>query len=144
MSRQRTKNTAAELNLRRVLHRNGLRFRLGTKPVPAASCRPDLVFGPAKVAVFVDGCFWHGCPDHASWPKTNSGWWRDKIERNRRRDEVLRSRLVDAGWVVVRVWEHEDVADAAARVFAEVQRARAVTEGAAHRLDQPKARSIHP
>jgi DNA mismatch endonuclease (patch repair protein) len=126
MSLQRTRNTGAELNLRRILHRNGFRFRLGRQPVASVRCRPDLVFGPDRVVVFVDGCFWHGCPDHPSWPKANSEWWRDKIERNRRRDQETRAKLTDAGWVVVQVWEHEEPSDAAARVSGVVRRARSL------------------
>lgn len=113
---QRNKDTATELNLRRILHHAGYRFRLGRRPVANVACRPDLVFGSAKVAVFVDGCFWHGCPDHPSWPKANAKWWRDKIEHNRRRDRETRARLVDAGWVVIQVWEHEEPNEAANRI----------------------------
>jgi len=78
--------------------------------------RADVVFGPARVAVFVDGCFWHGCPSHASWPKNNADFWREKIETNQRRDRDTDRRLAEAGWVVVRVWEHEDLEAAADRV----------------------------
>lgn len=81
----------------------------------------DVVFGPAKIAVFVDGCFWHGCPQHATWPKTNADFWRSKIEGNRRRDMDTDERLASAGWLAVRVWEHEDPAEAAARVVAFVR-----------------------
>jgi DNA mismatch endonuclease (patch repair protein) len=75
-----------------------------------------VLFGPAKVAVFVDGCFWHGCPEHATWPKNNAEFWRTKIEGNRRRDRDTDARLASAGWAAVRVWEHEDPLEAAARV----------------------------
>lgn len=78
--------------------------------------RPDLVFGPARVAVFVDGCFWHGCPEHATWPKNNEAFWREKIETNRLRDRDTDRRLAEAGWEVVRVWEHEDMEEAADRL----------------------------
>ncbi|MEU3406786.1 hypothetical protein ABZ766_22985 [Streptomyces sp. NPDC006670] len=77
----------------------------------------DIVFGPARVAVFVDGCFWHGCPLHATWPKNNSDFWRAKIEGNRRRDLDTDARFAEAGWLVLRVWEHEGVDEAAARVI---------------------------
>jgi len=74
------------------------------------------VFPGPRVAVFVDGCFWHGCPEHASWPKANAQWWRVKIEANRRRDRDTDERLTRAGWEVVRVWEHEDPGQAAGRI----------------------------
>jgi DNA mismatch endonuclease (patch repair protein) len=79
--------------------------------------RADLVFPSARVAVFVDGCFWHGCPEHATWPKQNAGWWRDKIEANRRRDRDTDARLREVGWQPVRVWEHEPVEEAARRII---------------------------
>lgn len=66
------------------------------------------MFARAQVAVFVDGCFWHGCPLHATWPKSNAEFWRNKIERNRTRDRETDARLGDAGWIVIRVWEHDD------------------------------------
>jgi len=78
--------------------------------------RADLVFGPARVAVFVDGCFWHGCPVHATWPKNNAEFWREKIETNRLRDQDTDRRLTAAGWEVVRVWEHEDLDEVANRL----------------------------
>ena len=74
------------------------------------------MFAPARVAVFVDGCFWHGCPEHATWPKKNALWWREKIEGNRIRDADTDARLAAAGWLSVRVWAHEKPAEAAERV----------------------------
>jgi DNA mismatch endonuclease (patch repair protein) len=76
------------------------------------------------VAVFIDGCFWHGCPDHGTWPKSNAGWWRDKIEQNRARDEATDAALANAGWLVVRAWEHEDPLAVAARVSTAVRSRR--------------------
>ncbi len=108
------RDTPCELALRSALHRMGLRFRVD-RPVPGTRRRPDLTFVSARVAVFVDGCFWHGCPKHATWPKANASWWRAKIERNRCRDADTTRLLRAAGWMVVRVWEHENVAAAAAR-----------------------------
>ncbi|WP_211099822.1 very short patch repair endonuclease [Azospirillum brasilense] len=123
MARVRQKGTSAELNLRRVLHARGLRYRLHvpllTKPRRVA----DIVFPAARVAVFVDGCFWHGCPEHASWPKSNAEFWREKIEANRLRDADTDQRLMALGWYVVRIWEHDDASDAANRI-AELVRAR--------------------
>lgn len=116
MARVRQKGTDAELSLRKALHARGLRYRLHvpllTKPRRVA----DIVFASARVAIFVDGCFWHGCPEHASWPKSNAQFWRDKIETNRARDADTDQRLRASGWRVVRVWSHDDAGDAAERI----------------------------
>ena len=118
MARVRQKSTQAELNLRKALHARGLRYRLHvpllTKPRRVA----DIVFLGACVAVFVDGCFWHGCPEHVSWPKSNTDFWREKIESNRLRDADTDNRLTALGWASVRIWEHENVDDAADRIAA--------------------------
>ncbi|MEW2509227.1 very short patch repair endonuclease [Streptomyces sp. NPDC046870] len=125
MSRQKSRNTEVEMALRRALHAAGLRYRVHRKPLKGVRREADVIFGPAKVAVFVDGCFWHGCPQHATWPKTNADFWRTKIEGNRRRDLDTDERLASAGWLAVRVWEHEDPIEAAARVVAFVRARRA-------------------
>jgi DNA mismatch endonuclease (patch repair protein) len=116
MSRQRSRDTEIEVALRRELHRLGLRYRVHRRPVRAVRREADVVFGPAKVAVFVDGCFWHGCPEHGTWPKRNGEFWRAKIEANRVRDANTDLVLAEAGWLSVRVWEHEPPDAAAARV----------------------------
>jgi DNA mismatch endonuclease (patch repair protein) len=85
----------------------GLRYRVDLAPIVGLRRRADVVFTRAKVAVFVDGCFWHGCPVHATWPKANAEFWRTKIETNGTRDQDTNRRLIEAGWVVIRVWEHE-------------------------------------
>jgi DNA mismatch endonuclease, patch repair protein len=108
MSRTGSRDTKAELLVRRELHRRGLRFRVDRSVLTGVRRRADIVFGPARVVVFVDGCFWHGCPEHATWPTHNAEFWREKIETNRRRDRDTDVRLANAGWKVVRVWEHED------------------------------------
>jgi len=124
MSAQRSRDTAPELALRRRLHGMGLRYRVHTAPVAGLRRRADIVFGPARVAVFVDGCFWHGCPLHGQRRHDVNGWyWPDKIARNRSRDADTDARLAAAGWAVVRVWEHED-ADGVAAEIAAVVRAR--------------------
>ena len=88
-------------------------------PLPRLGrARPDIVFTRAKVAVFVDGCFWHRCPEHGSLPKTNAEWWRRKLDTNVERDRTTDAALVEAGWVVIRIWEHEDSIEAADRVVA--------------------------
>ncbi|NUT19444.1 MAG: very short patch repair endonuclease [Hamadaea sp.] len=108
MSRQRSRNTEIEVALRRELHRIGMRFRVHRRPLPELRREADIVFSKARVAVFVDGCFWHGCPRHATWPKNNDQFWQAKIERNQSRDVDTDRRLEAAGWVSIRVWEHED------------------------------------
>jgi DNA mismatch endonuclease (patch repair protein) len=124
MKRTRRRDTAAEVRLRTLLFGMGLRYRIDEKPLAELRRKADLVFRRVKVAVYVDGCFWHGCPTHATWPKQNAEFWRDKIETNRRRDAETDRLLAEAGWAVVRVWEHEDAAEAAARI-AELVRSRA-------------------
>lgn len=124
MQDQPARDTRPEMALRRLLHAAGLRYRVDRAPLPGLRRRADVVFGPARVAVFVDGCFWHGCPDHGTRPRTNEQWWSDKLERNRQRDLDTETRLLAAGWQVLRVWEHEDPAAAAQRVRAAVQTRR--------------------
>ena len=124
MSRLRRRDTLPELSLRRELHRRGLRYRLQQK-VPGNNRRTiDIALIRARVAVYVDGCFWHGCTDHLQPPKNNSPWWEWKLDDTRRRDADTDAELLRAGWVVVRVWEHETAKAAADRVEA-VWRARA-------------------
>ena len=112
MTSTRQRDTAPELALRSALHARGLRYRIDYK-LPGTRRRADLAFPKARVAVFVDGCFWHGCPEHGTWPKANSQWWREKIRANQRRDADTNARLADGGWTVVRVWEHQNPAEAA-------------------------------
>ncbi|MHB1212688.1 MAG: very short patch repair endonuclease [Candidatus Nanopelagicales bacterium] len=121
----RGRDTAPELALRRLLHARGLRYRVDSPPLPGVRRRADLVFGPARVAVFVDGCFWHRCPEHATEPRTNTDYWAPKLDRNVERDRETDALLTRAGWVSVRVWEHEDPAVAARRVARIVRRRRA-------------------
>ncbi|WP_199825495.1 very short patch repair endonuclease [Streptomyces sp. SCSIO 75703] len=128
MSRQKSRDTEVELTLRRALHAAGLRYRVHRRPLPGVRREADVLFSPAKVAVFVDGCFWHGCPTHATWPKNNAEFWRTKIEGNRRRDRDTDERLAAAGWLAVRVWEHEDPIQAADRVREIVTERRAERE----------------
>lgn len=116
MSRQRSRDTGTELALRRVLHAMGLRYRIHRRPLPLLRREADIVFTRARVAVFVDGCFWHGCPEHGTSPKANGAWWAAKLRTNRERDLDTDARLTEAGWTTVRVWEHEEPAAAAQRV----------------------------
>lgn len=116
MSRQASRDTEPELLVRRRLHALGLRYRVHRRPIPELRRTADIVFSRARVAVFIDGCFWHGCPAHATAPKTNADWWAAKLARNIERDAETDAILADANWSVVRVWEHEEPGAAAARV----------------------------
>jgi DNA mismatch endonuclease (patch repair protein) len=116
MARTRGRDTKPEVALRSSLHRRGLRFFVDRAPLVGLRRRADVLFPRAHVAVFVDGCFFHGCPMHATWPKHNAAFWRAKIEANRARDRDTDDRLLKAGWEVIRVWEHESPEEAAARI----------------------------
>ena len=116
MQGNRKRDTRPELALRSELHRRGYRYRIDKKPLETLRCRADIVFRRQKVAVFVDGCFWHGCPDHGTNPKTNAPYWSAKIARNMERDRLNDAELREAGWTVVRVWEHELAANAAGKI----------------------------
>lgn len=116
MSAQKTVDTRAEIELRRGIHADGYRFRVGY-PVPGMPRRSiDICFTRLKVAVFVDGCFWHRCPIHSVDIKNNSEWWIEKLERNVHRDEETTQWLEAQGWTVVRVWEHDQGVEARQRI----------------------------
>ncbi|MFF7811233.1 very short patch repair endonuclease [Streptomyces sp. NPDC007945] len=128
MSRQLSKDTAAELAVRRLLHAAGLRYRV-EYPVPGmARRRIDVAFTSVKVAVLIDGCFWHGCPEHATHPKANAEWWRTKLDRNMARDRETTEHLTAAGWEVLRFWEHEAPEDVVRHIAAAVARRRGATK----------------
>ncbi len=111
------RDTVPELALRRAVHALGLRYRVNAAPSHSMPRRrADLVFSSARVAVFLDGCYWHGCPIHGETPHANRDWWRQKIDRNRERDLETTKALEREGWEVLRVWEHEDPHEAAVRV----------------------------
>lgn len=119
MKGNRRADTKPEVSLRSLLHRRGLRFRkdLTIDLGPGRKPRPDIVFTRQKVAVFVDGCFWHMCPEHGRLPGgQNAAYWKSKFQRNRERDLDDTSRLQSAGWTVLRIWEHVDPQDAANRI----------------------------
>lgn len=108
MKSNRSRDTGPELAVRRLLHRRGVRYRVAPLlRLPERHVRPDIVFGSATVAVFIDGCFWHGCPTHGTMPKTRSEYWATKFRANQERDRLVDSALETAGWKVVRRWEHE-------------------------------------
>jgi DNA mismatch endonuclease, patch repair protein len=117
MVRQKRSDTAPEVALRKELHRRGFRYRVDYQlPLHGVRRRADIVFTARRIAVFVDGCYWHACPVHATWPTASAEWWRAKLEGNVRRDRDTDQRLAEAGWVSLRVWEHDDPMAAADRV----------------------------
>ncbi len=116
MQRVRQRNTSAESALRRELHARGLRYRIQVPVLTKPRRVADVAFSGPRVAVFVDGCFWHGCPLHATWPKRNAEFWRAKIIANQERDRDTDERLRAEGWKVVRVWAHEPPNTAAGRI----------------------------
>jgi DNA mismatch endonuclease, patch repair protein len=119
MRRNPRRDTGPEIALRSELHRRGLRFRKDLPlRVPGRVVRPDVVFTRARVAVFVDGCFWHACPIHGNQPRANTEYWRPKLARNVARDRAVDSALQAAGWRVLRAWEHEPPASVADRLWA--------------------------
>lgn len=121
MARQRRRDTAPEMALRRELHRRGFRYRVDQPVAGLPRRRADLIFAGARLAVFVDGCFWHSCPQHGTAPIANETWWAQKLARNVARDRETGRALAALGWTVVRVWEHDDpiaAADAVASALA--------------------------
>lgn len=121
---QRRAGTAPEVALRKSLHSRGLRFRVQLKVSGLPRRTVDVAFPRQRVAVFVDGCFWHGCPEHGTQPRANEDWWRWKIARNQARDRDTTERLQELGWTVIRIWEHELPTAAADAVEAVLASAR--------------------
>ncbi|MET9389568.1 very short patch repair endonuclease [Streptomyces sp. NPDC006624] len=129
MSRQPRRDTPQELAVRQILHRAGLRYRIHV-PVPGMPRRSiDIAFTKYKVAVFLDGCFWHKCPNHTTSPKANAAWWRAKLDRNVMRDRETTEHLSALGWVVLRFWEHEVPTAVAERVHDVVMTRRQADAG---------------
>lgn len=125
MAAARTRDTKPEIDVRRLLHAQGFRYRIA-HPVPGMARRSiDIAFTRARVAVFLDGCFWHGCPEHATQPRSNASWWSEKLRRNVERDRETVRALEDAGWLVLRFWEHESAENVADRVVTAIQAQRA-------------------
>lgn len=121
MQGNRGRDTAAELAVRRLVHAQGLRYRVNARPEPDLRRTADLLFTRARVAVFVDGCYWHGCPEHFKMPGTNRDYWQGKIGRNRLRDAETTELLEARGWLVLRFWEHENPSAVAERVVRAVR-----------------------
>jgi DNA mismatch endonuclease, patch repair protein len=107
------RDTGVEVAVRRELHRLGLRFRVQVRALPG---NPDVAFTRAKVAIFVDGCFWHRCPTHGTAPKNNGSWWAAKLDENVARDRRKDEQLREMGWLPVHIWEHDDPVDSALRI----------------------------
>ena len=124
MQGQRARDTTCEMAIRRRLHQAGFRYRVHYRPLKDVRREPDIVFTAARVAVFVDGCFWHYCPLHGEIPESNKAWWRNKLQKTRARDRHTDQLLSDRGWVAVRVWEHEDPDSAVARIMSVVEERR--------------------
>lgn len=116
MLHNRARDTKPELAIRHEVHRRGLRYRVALRPIEGIRRSADLVFPRARVAVFVDGCFWHQCPEHFRMPATNRDYWEPKLEGNVVRDRQTDDLLRADGWTVVRVWEHELAVEAATRI----------------------------
>ena len=116
MQSNRGRDTKPELALRSAVHALGLRYRVSARPLPGLRRTADLVFPKAKVAVFLDGCFWHGCPEHHTVAVVHAEFWAGKVKGNIARDRDTDERLAEAGWISVRIWEHEDPAAGALRV----------------------------
>ena len=110
------RDTPCELRVRRILFAGGLRYRIDTEPVRAVRRKADIVFPRHRLAIFIDGCFWHDCPRHRERPVANADWWGAKLERNRRRDSETNRLLREAGWTVLRYWEHEDPREVVAEI----------------------------
>jgi DNA mismatch endonuclease (patch repair protein) len=131
MRGNRRVNTRPEVALRSELHRRGLRFRkeVGLRPANRLR-RVDVVFPAVRLAVFVDGCFWHACPTHGNTPRVNTDYWSHKLARNVERDLLVNAELAESGWTVIRVWEHEPTSEAADRIERRYRQLQAAPTGA--------------
>jgi DNA mismatch endonuclease (patch repair protein) len=116
MLSNKARDTKPELAVRRLLHARGLRYRVDHRPIMEVRSRADIAFTRRKIAVFIDGCFWHVCPIHATHPKANAEYWAPKLARNVERDAEVTVKLEAAGWTVLRYWEHEAPGDVAAAI----------------------------
>jgi len=121
MQANRRRDTAPEMAIRRLVHARGLRYLVDTRPLRTARHSADMIFTRARVAVFIDGCWWHGCAEHYRPPASNATYWSGKVARNRERDRLADRTLSEAGWTVIRIWEHEAPESAALRIEAVVR-----------------------
>jgi DNA mismatch endonuclease (patch repair protein) len=134
MQGNKRRDTGPELAVRRLLHTAGLRYRVDHQPLPSLRRRADIAFTRLRVAVFIDGCYWHGCSIHRSEPRLNASYWNAKITANQVRDEDTNQRLTDAGWLVLRYWEHEPANEVARAIIDQLR----VREESAR--DEPRRR----
>ncbi len=142
MQGNRARDTKPELAIRSVLHRRGMRYRVASRPLPGLNRSADIVFRSARVAVFIDGCFWHGCSDHYVPARSNSDYWATKIALNIQRDNHTNCQLIEHGWLPIRIWAHEDPDQAADRIIQLVKsRSTAMLIGPARRY--PTAPTHH-
>lgn len=144
MRANRSFDTSPEKRLRSTLHKIGLRFRRNVRPEADVRCKADIIFPSARVCVFIDGCFWHGCSRHFRTPKKNADWWAEKIDDNRQRDRRQTHALRKRDWTVVRVWEHQlgrvDIAALARRIALLVARAEAINTPSRRRSARLRAK----
>ncbi|KHO22975.1 hypothetical protein QQ25_06960 [Mycolicibacterium setense] len=127
MVKQRRRDTEPELLVRQILHARGVRYRVDSRPEPDLRCKADIIWKTWRLVVFIDGCFWHGCPVHATRPQANADWWAQKLDGNVQRDRRMDSELAARGWTVLRFWEHEEprsVADAICSALDDLRNAR--------------------
>ena len=144
MQANRSKGTKPELRLRLILHARGLRYRVNHRPLAGVRMTADVVFTRAKVAVFVDGCFWHGCPDHYQRPAINQEYWLPKLKQNVARDGIADAALLAEGWTVIRAWEHEEPEFVADRVEMAVRGQVSALSDSSTGGDEPDAAGSSP
>lgn len=120
MRSNRGRDTGPEIAVRRELHRRGRRFFVNRRPVATFRRTSDILFPSRKLAVLIDGCYWHGCPEHRTWPKTNSEFWKTKLEKNVARDAETNALWEAKGWTVLRFWEHQPVDEIVERIEMEL------------------------
>jgi len=124
------KNTAPEMALRKILHQMGMRYRVDRVVLNKPRRTADIAFSGIKIAVFIDGCFWHGCEKHGTWPKQNAAFWRQKILNNKKRDDETCLLLKSQGWTAIRIWEHETPLSAAKKIAKIVAKKQAASKKA--------------
>ncbi len=129
LARQRRRDTGIELAVRRGLWSTGYRYRVDQRPIQVLRTRADIVFRSEQVAIYIDGCFWHGCEDHIVWPKHNGDWWKKKLETNRWRDRVVVETLNSHGWTCLRFWEHEEVGEIINKISERLEAGRKKANG---------------
>jgi DNA mismatch endonuclease (patch repair protein) len=127
MQGNRSRDTSRELAVRRALHTMGLRYRVNARPLPELRRTADIVFRPAKIAIFIDGCFWHGCPEHYTAPASHVEYWFEKIICNQARDRETDAALEEAKWLSLRFWEHIEVEEATNVIATHVQSRQPMT-----------------